>query len=320
MPSFQNISLRRRRDEPRHPCLPGDHRLRRRRTPARDCRPFPPVWNNILRMAKAKARKMLSHGKHCCGLSFAHSKLTQMTETLNGNDLYFEIHGAGEPLLLLHGFSGSSQDWKPSIGEWGTDFQLVIPDLRGHGRSSILSKPFRHRDAAADVLALLDRLEIHVCKGVGISAGGNVLLHMATQQPRRVKAMALVSATPYFPAQARPIMRRYPDTMPEEQWEILRSRHPGGDTQIRALMDSTRAFADSYDDLTFTPPHLATIQARTLIVQGDRDPLYPVEISVEMAKAIPLSTLWIVPNGGHGAVLGERWPEFVRTAAAFLRD
>ena len=98
----------------------------------------------------------------------------------------------------------------------------------------------------------------------------------------------------------------------------MRRRHPGGDAQIKTLLENTRAFADSYDDLSFTPPHLSTIKARTLIVQGDRDPLYPVEISVEMARAIPRSSLWIVPNGGHGPIGGERWPEFVKTAAAFL--
>jgi len=53
-------------------------------------------------------------------------------------------------------------------------------------------------------------------------------------------------------------------------------------------------------------------------VQGDRDPLYPVEISVEMARAIPRSSLWIVPNGGHGPIGGERWPDFVKTSLAFL--
>lgn len=132
--------------------------------------------------------------------------------------------------------------------------------------------------------------------------------------------MVLVSATPYFPAQARSIMRQYPDTLSEAQWEILHRSHPGGDAQINAILASTRAFADSYDDMNFTPPCLSTIQARTLIVQGDRDPLYPVELSVEMAEAIPHSALWIVPNAGHGPVIGERWPEFLKTAAAFLRE
>jgi len=244
---------------------------------------------------------------------------TGWIETLNGVHLYYEFHGTGEPLVLLHGFSGSSQDWAPSTAAFRGGFQLLVPDLRGHGRSSVLSKPFRHDEAAADLLALLDRLQIDTCKGLGISAGGNVLLHMATRQPERVKAMVLVSATPYYPAPARAIMRTYAESLPEPQREFLRRSHPGGDAQIQALMDSIRAFANSYDDMNFTPPYLSTIQARTLIVQGDRDPLYPVELSIEMAKAIPRSSLWIVPGGGHGPVLGERWPEFLKTAAAFLQ-
>jgi pimeloyl-ACP methyl ester carboxylesterase len=242
-----------------------------------------------------------------------------MIETLNGVQLYFELHGSGEPLILLHGFSGCSQDWLPLTTEWSAHFQLIIPDLRGHGRSSNPSTTFRHDEAAADMFALLDHLGISAFRGLGVSGGGNILLHLATKQPDRVKAMVLVSATSYFPAQARTLMRQYPDSLPEQEWEVLRRRHPGGDAQIKALLANTQAFADSYDDMNFTPPYLATIQARTLIVQGDRDPLYPVEISVEMARAIPRSSLWIVPNAGHGPIGGERWPEFVKTASAFLR-
>jgi pimeloyl-ACP methyl ester carboxylesterase len=241
-------------------------------------------------------------------------------ETLNGTQLYFEVHGSGDPLLLLHGFSGSSENWTATIDEWRTRFQLIVPDLRGHGRSGILSKPFRHRDAAADMFALLDHLRIASCKGFGISCGGNVLLHMATAQQERIKAMVLVSATPYFPEQARSIMRQYRAGITEQQREVLRRIHPGGDAQVEAILASTESFADSYDDMSFTPPHLATIRARTLIVQGDRDPLYPVDLSVTMANAIPQSSLWIVPNSGHGAVIGEKWPEFLTMAAAFLGE
>ncbi len=241
-------------------------------------------------------------------------------EKLNGAALYFEVHGSGEPLVLLHGFTGSSQDWAGVIAEWGGEFQLIVPDLRGHGRSGALSEPFRHRDAAADVLVLLDHLNAGACRGIGISGGGNVLLHMASMQPERVKAMVLVSATPYFPAQARKIMRQYAASLTAEQRKTLLERHPGGPAQIQALMASVAAFADTIDDMNFTPPHLATIQARTLIVQGDRDPLYPVELSVEMARAIPRSALWIVPSSGHGPVIGARWAEFLKTALGFLRE
>jgi pimeloyl-ACP methyl ester carboxylesterase len=238
----------------------------------------------------------------------------------NGVEIYYELRGSGEPLLLLHGFSGSSQDWKALPPEWAAPFQLIAPDLRGHGRSSVLRLPFRHQDAAADTLGLLDHLEIESCKAIGISGGGNVLLHMATKQPHRIDSMVLVSATPYFPAEARSIMRAYADSLGPEQWDFLRRSHPAGEAQIKAILDSTTAFADSYDDMNFTPPYLSTIQARTLIVQGDRDPLYPVELSLEMAKAIPRSSLWIVPGRGHGPVLGDKWPEFLAAAASFLRE
>jgi len=278
-------------------------------------------------------------------------------EMLNGVPIYFEVHGTGEPLLLLHGFSGCSQDWSAFIkmqSELGEcEFQLIIPDMRGHGRSfateehdssraksaqpglavpqgekgqhgtikgpSNVFTAWRHDESAADMYALLDHLGIKTFTGLGVSGGGNVLLHMATKQPERVKAMVLVSATSYFPAQARSIMRAYADNLPSAERENLRRRHPRGDAQIEALLASTRAFADSYGDMNFTPAYLGTITARTLIVQGDRDPLYPVEISVQMAKAIPRSDLWILPGAGHGPVLGERWPEFLKTAAAFLR-
>jgi len=237
----------------------------------------------------------------------------------NGVQIYFEVHGNGEPLVLQHGFSGSSQDWSSSIPAF-PNLQVIVPDLRGHGRSNQLSHPFRHSDAATDIIALLDHLGVGVFKGIGISGGGNVLLHMATRQPERVKAMVLVSATSYFPEQARAIMRTFADNVTEPQREYWRSRHRGGDAQIESILASTAAFADSYDDMNITPPYLATIQARTLIVQGDRDPLYPVEISVEMAKAIPRSSLWIVPNAGHGPILGEGWAEFLKTSDTFLRE
>jgi pimeloyl-ACP methyl ester carboxylesterase len=240
-------------------------------------------------------------------------------QTLNGVQIYFEVHGVGEPLVLISGFSGSSQDWIPSLNQWGDQFQIVLPDLRGHRRSNMLTKTFRHQDAALDLFALLDHLGITSFNGVGVSAGGNVLLHMATQQPNRVKAMVLVSATPYFPPQARDIIRQYAGNLPAQEWNRLRRAHLGGDAQIQALMASTASFADSYEDMNFTPPYLSKITARTLIIQGDRDPLYPVELSLEMAKAIPTSSLWIIPNSGHGPVIGERWTEFIKTSISFLQ-
>ena len=71
--------------------------------------------------------------------------------------------------------------------------------------------------------------------------------------------------------------------------------------------------------MNFTPPYLSTIAARTLIVHGDRDPLYPVKLAVEMYTAISRSYLWVIPNGGHGPILGEMADPFAETSLAFLR-
>jgi pimeloyl-ACP methyl ester carboxylesterase len=79
-----------------------------------------------------------------------------------------------------------------------------------------------------------------------------------------------------------------------------------------------QAWARSTDDMGFTPASLAAITARTLIVYGDRDPLYPVEIGVAMYRAIRGASLWVVPGGGHGPIFGDRAPAFAGEARAFL--
>lgn len=243
------------------------------------------------------------------------------TTLINGMQMYYELQGEGEPLVLLHGFTGSGANWELIFKEPPNGYQLVIPDLRGHGRSTNPSMVFTHRQSALDVFALLDRLKIEQFKAIGMSCGAKILIHMATQQPNRVKAMVLVSAAHYFPEQARALMRQMTvDSRTDEEWQFMRQQHQSGDDQIRTLWAQGNAFKDSYDDMNFTPPFLSTITARTLIVHGDRDPLYPINIPMEIFTAIAQSYLWIIPNGGHGPIFGEMSEPFASTSLAFLRD
>ena len=241
------------------------------------------------------------------------------TADVNGVRLFYRDSGDGTPLLLLHGFTGCGDDWKHVFAEPLAGYRVIAPDLRGHGRSTNPSGAFKFADVARDLFALLDHLGIDRIKAIGMSAGANTLLHMATGQPARVEAMIHVSGTPRFPDQARAIMR----TLTEEgrsaaEWEEMRGRHQHGDDQIRALWRHAREFADDRDDMNFDAARLSAITARTLIVHGDRDPLYPVELAVELYRAIPQSSLWVVPNGGHGPIFGEHASPFARTATTFL--
>jgi pimeloyl-ACP methyl ester carboxylesterase len=104
----------------------------------------------------------------------------------------------------------------------------------------------------------------------------------------------------------------------EAELARMRAVHKHGERQIQALFAMSRGFADSYDDVNFTPPYLGTITADTLIVFGDRDFLYPVSLACEMHQAIPRSHLWVVPHGSHGPVFGEHAAAFAATALAFL--
>src|SRR6516164_4823606 len=201
-----------------------------------------------------------------------------------------------------------------------SEYKLIKPDARGHGRSTNPQRKITHRQCALDTLALLDHLGIRKCRAIGVSMGGNILLHMATLEPDRIKAMVVVSAAMYFPEQARAIMRQVPAArdQPTQEWETMRQRHKQGDQQIVALWDWARQLQESYDDMNFTPPSLSRITSSTLIVYGDRDPLYPVEMAVEMYRAIPRSALWVMPNSGHGSVFFDAAVQFAQTALAFF--
>jgi pimeloyl-ACP methyl ester carboxylesterase len=236
----------------------------------------------------------------------------------NGTQLYYETGGAGEPLLLLHHFGGCSQVWEPHRDAFAAQYRLIIVDLPGHGRSSN-AKTFTHRQAATDLWALLDAIGVKRTRAIGLSSGAMTLLHMATQQPARMKAMVLVGATTHFPSEARAIFARSaPDKVSStefDEWNRCSSR---GEQQTRDLFTQFSSYKDNYDDMNFTEQDLSTISARSLIVHGDHDDFFPVSIPFQVYRAIPSAELWIVPGGDHIPVFGRRAPAFQAEVLRFL--
>lgn len=245
------------------------------------------------------------------------------TLSVNGIDLAYDVRGEGPPLLLLHGFFGASGDWVHlfDLDALAKNWRLIMPDARGHGRSANPTGRLTHRQAAADTLALLDHLKLDRVKAIGLSFGGNILLHLATAAATRARleTMVTVGSPSHFPPPARAIMASITvESRSDDDWREMRARHVHGDDQIRALWRTAHDFSTDTEDLAFTPAELGSIAARTLIVTGDRDPLYPLEIFVEQYRAIPRAALYVIPDGGHDAVFRAARPEFVRTALAFL--
>ncbi|POY35870.1 alpha/beta hydrolase [Solitalea longa] len=239
---------------------------------------------------------------------------------INNIEMYYEEYGVGTPLLLLHGFGGCSQNWHPFTAELSKHYRLIVVDLRGHGHSTNPENKFTHREAANDVFLLLEKLGIDHFSAMGMSTGGMTLLHMATSQPQRIDSMVLISATTHFPDQARAIMRRSTfNTMPQEVREMYRECAKRGDEQIRQLITQFNAFHQNYDDMNFTAQSLTTITARTLVVHGDRDNFFPVDIAENICSNILNATLWIIPNGDHVPIYDSKVP-FTSTALRFLEQ
>ena len=239
---------------------------------------------------------------------------------VNGIGLHYVDRGKGEPLLLVHGIGGCGGQWGSIADALAQNYRLIIPDLRGHGWSTGAASSFTTLNASQDIAALLNSLGLRLVPAIGLSAGGMVLLHLATREPDRISSMVLVSTAQRLPDQARAIARGMTmGTLTGRARELWQSCAVRGENQMRGLVDRRRSlFGNNTDDVNFSTARLSTIRARTLIVHGDRDRLFPVEIPFEMYRGIPHSELWIVPGGDHVPIRGDREPEFLRVTREFL--
>lgn len=249
-------------------------------------------------------------------------RVAKRTIRVEGGELHVEELGTGEPLLLLHGLTGTGADFQHvfDLDALAATHRVIIPDARGHGRSTNTTGAFTFRRCADDVIAVLDALGVEQARAIGVSLGAKTLLHVATAHPARLRALVLVSATPRFPEPTRALFRAAAalEHTPEE-WAAMRALHVHGDDQIAALWQLPRRFAEDSTDMCFTPERLAAVTAKTLVVSGDRDPLYPVELAVELFRGIPRASLWVVPGGAHGPIfLPPEREAFERVALPFL--
>ena len=116
----------------------------------------------------------------------------------------------------------------------------------------------------------------------------------------------------------KPLRMYTPETYPETGWKAMREQHAHGDEQIRALLEFLASLSRDYEDATFTPPHLGTITARTMIVHGDRDYCFPVSLATQMYESIPDAYLYVLPYGDHVPITGWRAVPFMRMVTMFL--
>jgi pimeloyl-ACP methyl ester carboxylesterase len=113
---------------------------------------------------------------------------------LNGLNLYYEIHGSGRPMILLHGGLGSGEMFGPILPVLAANHQVIAPDLQGHGRTADIDRPNDVRLMADDVAALIDHLGLEKPDVVGYSLGGGVAFFTAVKYPDKVGKLVMASA------------------------------------------------------------------------------------------------------------------------------
>ena len=126
--------------------------------------------------------------------SVADNKARGNYASVNGLRMYYEIHGAGAPLVLLHGGVGGLEMFGPNLAAFAETRKVIAVDLQGHGRTADIDRPLRYEFMADDIAALIEHLGLERADVVGYSLGGGVALQTAIRHPEAVRKLVVISA------------------------------------------------------------------------------------------------------------------------------
>jgi pimeloyl-ACP methyl ester carboxylesterase len=215
----------------------------------------------------------------------------------------------------LHGWTQTSDFWKPYIDQFAAQYKVYAIDLRGHGKSSPLNREFSIQEAAMDIAELIRALGLRQVNAVGFSFGGMVLLEMAHAHKDMIRSMAIIGASYQYDGalaqQDKPAFTY--DNLDESFKSYLRVQHVHGEDQVRAMFDPNLNYR-----INISEAQLKSLQTRVLIINGDSDEIADIRQAANMKKLIPQSALWVVPNTGHLALNESNREEFLRLVKTFF--
>lgn len=221
--------------------------------------------------------------------------------SVNGLKMYYEIHGSGQPLVLLHGSFGYVEGWGTVLPALAKTHQVIAVELQGHGHTNDLDRPLACEQMAEDVAALLQQLKIKDSDFFGYSMGGMVALGVAIRHPELVRKLAILgsgagSLKDTFEPEAYNQFLSIPADFAPEVLKAPYERMSPNPSQWPVLVTKIKNMGRDFKG--YPPAELKTIKAQVLIMMGDREGIRP-EHAVEIYRLIPNSQLAIFPGGDH---------------------
>jgi pimeloyl-ACP methyl ester carboxylesterase len=249
---------------------------------------------------------------------------------VNGLKMYYEIHGSGDPVVLLHGsFMTITNNWTGWIGELSRTRKVIAVEMQGHGRTADIERDFSYEYLADDVAALLDYLEIPKADLIGYSMGGGVAMQCAIRHPEKVRKVVSISAVFRYDGWVKEAL----DMFPQLTAEMLKGSPI--ETEYKKLSPTPdefpnfvkRVIAMDLKPYDFGADKLKATKAPMFFIHGDADGvrlehiadmfrLKGEEIFGDM-RPRSASRLAILPNTTH-ITLMERMPVIVPMVNGFF--
>ncbi len=237
--------------------------------------------------------------------------------TVNGLKMYYEVHGSGKPLVLLHGGFG----WATVYSTLAKDRQVIAVELQGHGHTEDIDRPLTYEQMADDTAGLLRHLKIEPADFFGYSMGGNVGLAIAIRHPKLVRKLAINGSyhgkledafDPEGVRQFKSLSSDFAPAVLKDPYDKVAPAPKNWPTLVAKIKTMGLEFQG------FAREDLKAIEAHVLITLGDRD-MVRVEHAVELFRRLPNAQLAVFPGADH-FLLWQNPEKLLPTIAAFLDE
>jgi pimeloyl-ACP methyl ester carboxylesterase len=225
---------------------------------------------------------------------------------VNGLRMYYEIHGSGRPLVLIHGGGSTIEStFGRILPDLAKGHQVIAVELQAHGHTLDIGRPLSFEQDADDVASLLGQLHVQKADFMGFSNGGTTALQIAIRHPELVNKLVLASAAyrrdglppGFFDGFAHASLEK---SMPQPLKDAYLKANPDP-KGLQAMFDRDVARMEAFKDIS--DEAIRGIQAPTLVINADSDVVLP-EHALALFRTLPHAKLAILP-GGHGEYIGE---------------